>query len=79
MVALSSSTAGARDIAAAAGAALQDSPTALSTAVSDEPVMFCIHDAQLGEVSILHGSNEVIVRDRQLVARILNVAGSTKA
>jgi HD-like signal output (HDOD) protein len=40
--------------------------------------MFCIHDAQRGEVSILHGANEVIVRDRQLVARILTAAGSAR-
>ena len=39
------------------------------------PVMFCVHDAQRGEVSILHGTNEVIVHDRQLVARILQAAG----
>jgi hypothetical protein len=48
-------------------------------ALPDEPVMFCVHDAQRGEVSILHGSNEVIVRDRQLVARILTAAGSARA
>ena len=47
-------------------------------ALPDEPVMFCIHDAQRGEVSILHGANEVIVRDRQLVARILTAAGSAR-
>ena len=40
------------------------------------PVMFCVHDAQLGEVSILHGMDEVIVTDRQLVDRILHAAGS---
>ena len=38
------------------------------------PVMFCIHDAQRGEVSILHGTDEVIVHDRQLVARIVQAA-----
>ena len=38
------------------------------------PVMFCVHDAQRGEVSILHGTTEVIVQDRQLVARILSAA-----
>jgi len=42
------------------------------------PVMFCVHDAQRGEVSILHGTDEVIVRDRQLVARILTAAGSAR-
>ena len=38
------------------------------------PVMFCVHDAARGEVSILHGADEVIVRDRQLVARIMRAA-----
>ena len=38
------------------------------------PVMFCVHDAATGEVSILHGADEVVVRDRQLVARILHAA-----
>ena len=41
------------------------------------PVMFCIHNAQRGEVSILHGTDEVIVHDRQLVARILQAANSS--
>lgn len=40
------------------------------------PVMFCVHDAQRGEVSILHGTDEVIVTDRELVNRILHSAGS---
>ena len=40
------------------------------------PVMFCVHDAQRGEVSILHGTDEVIVTDRRLVTRILQAAGS---
>ena len=40
------------------------------------PVMFCVHDAQRGEVSILHGTDEVIVSDRQLVTRILQAASS---
>ena len=43
------------------------------------PVMFCVHDAQRGEVSILHGTNEVIVTDRQLVNRILQAAGPTRS
>ena len=25
--------------------------------------MFCVHDAKLGEVSILHGTDEVVVKD----------------
>ena len=38
------------------------------------PVMFSVLDAQRGEVSILHGTSEVIVRDRQLVERIMRAA-----
>ena len=41
---------------------------------SREPVMFCVHDAKLGEVSILHGTEEVVVKDPQLVRRILHAA-----
>lgn len=44
------------------------------------PVMFCIHNAQRGEVSILQGTREVVVRDRLLVRRILRASsGSSKA
>ena len=74
MAALGSTTASAG--AAATAAAASGSAVA---ALPEEPVMFCVHDAQRGEVSILHGANEVIVRDRQLVARILTAAGSAKA
>ena len=38
------------------------------------PVMFCIHNADRGEVSILHGTSEVIVEDRKLVAQIMKAA-----
>jgi hypothetical protein len=38
------------------------------------PVMFCVHDAARGEVSILHGSSEVVVTDRRLVAQIMKAA-----
>ena len=73
MAALGSTTASA-GTTAAGGSAGQG-----AAVLPDEPVMFCVHDAQRGEVSILHGSNEVIVRDRQLVARILTAAGSARA
>ena len=42
--------------------------------VGHEPVMFCVHDAKLGEVSILHGTDEVVVKDPQLVRRIMHAA-----
>ena len=46
--------------------------------VGHEPVMFCVHDAKLGEVSILHGTDEVVVKDPQLVRRILHAASRQK-
>ena len=79
MAALGSTTASAGTPAAGAGSAQASRGSAAPEALPDEPVMFCVHDAQRGEVSILHGSNEVIVRDRQLVARILTAAGSALA
>jgi len=45
---------------------------------SSEPVMFCVHDAKLGEVSILHGTDEVVVKDPQLVRRIMHAASRQK-
>ena len=45
---------------------------------SHEPVMFCVHDAKLGEVSILHGTDEVVVKDAQLVRRIMHAASRRK-
>ena len=59
-------TAGDPDADRASGPALH--------AAHGEPVMFCVHDAARGEVSILHGADEVVVRDRQLVARIMQAA-----
>jgi hypothetical protein len=38
------------------------------------PVMFAVHDVARGEVSILHGQHEVVVRDRDLVNRIVKAA-----
>jgi hypothetical protein len=35
------------------------------------PVMFAIHDPKRGQVSILRGTKEVVVKDRRLVARLL--------
>jgi len=48
--------------------------SAVDLAALSGPVMFCVRDARDGEVSILHGDAEVIVRDRQLVDRILHAA-----
>jgi hypothetical protein len=45
-----------------------------ATLASSGTVMFCVHDAARGEVSILHGTSEVIVTDRRLVAQIMKAA-----
>ena len=54
---------------AAADPTMADGATGAGT--PDRPVMFFVHDASAGEVSVLHGTNEVIVRDTGLVSRIL--------
>jgi hypothetical protein len=75
---------------AGASRTLQGSEDAVAAAAATEstasvhhdlsgPVMFCIRDARAGEVSILHGEAEVVVRDRQLVDRILRAAGRVVA
>jgi len=68
-------------MAALGGVAMAGEPDAAPQWSPEEttglgPVMFCIHDADRGEVSILHGTNEVVVTDRQLVARVLRAAGA---
>jgi hypothetical protein len=71
--ATSSAGAAAGTAAGAANAAAVDHPDAFVD-VGDDPVMFCVHDAKLGEVSILHGTKEVVVKDPQLVRRVLSAA-----
>lgn len=39
-------------------------------------VVFSVRDAARGEVAIYHGVDEVIVRDRALVARIMRAANT---
>jgi hypothetical protein len=80
MSVLASHGAGASSVqrAAAAGAAASAAaPGAVEHADTHDvtgPVIFSVRDARSGEVSILHGDAEVIVRDRQLVDRILRAA-----
>ena len=57
-----------------ADAATADAASSADLAALSGPVMFCVRDARAGEVSILHGDAEVIVRDRQLVERIMHAA-----
>ena len=42
-------------------------------------VVFHVRDAAKGEVSILQGSNEVVVNDKQLVARVIRAANAVQA
>ena len=44
------------------------------------PLMVCVRDADGGDVSILHGTEEIVVRDRRLVAKIVRAkSGATRA
>ena len=43
-------------------------------AFGSDSVMFVVTDAARGEISVLHGEREVVVRDRDLVARIAGAA-----
>ena len=71
MVALVASPASAKSQAERA----TEADEAARTPIAAGPVMFCVHDAERGQVSILHGTSEVIVQDRQLVSRIMAAAG----
>ncbi|MET0909286.1 MAG: hypothetical protein ABWZ99_07430 [Ilumatobacteraceae bacterium] len=76
MSALGSQVAGAT-AAAEHGAGSTDTARGASTGAEADlvgPVIFSVLDARRGEVSILHGTSEVIVRDRQLVERIVHAA-----
>ncbi|RPI09056.1 MAG: hypothetical protein EHM63_05325 [Actinobacteria bacterium] len=42
-------------------------------------VVFHVRDAARGEVAILQGADEVVVRDPQLVARVMRAAQSAQA
>lgn len=73
----SSPLAGAAAHEASTDAASEPADHASSPVGLNGPVMFTILDARSGDVSILHGTSEVVVRDRQLVARILRAARRT--
>jgi hypothetical protein len=73
MAALATGPASAATVTGASGGDAGGSPASAGVV---GPVMFCVHDARAGEVSILHGTTEVVVTDRQLVARILSAAAT---
>ena len=43
------------------------------------PLMVCVHDAEGGNVSILHGTEEIVVSDRRLVSRIVRAKSGAKS
>ena len=55
------------------GALLTDEAKA-AVAAHNGPVVAYIHDARTGEISLLAGEHEVLVRDRKLAARIADAA-----
>jgi hypothetical protein len=73
--------AGGASQAGGAAAAGQDQAASVGDVQLDVsgPVMFCVRDVQSGEVSILHGMQEVVVKDRQLVNRIISAAQARRA
>jgi Rieske Fe-S protein len=50
-------------------------PTARSPHAATEPVVAYVSDAGSSELTLLVGEREVVLRDRDLVHRILNAAG----
>ena len=74
MSVLSSEIAGASGRSAAAAAAASNAAIEHQGPALAGPVIFSVLDARAGEVSILHGTSEVIVRDRELVDRIMRAA-----
>jgi hypothetical protein len=60
--------------AASAAPQSEHEDLAILDRAGNEPVMFFIHDAQRGEVSILRGKSEVVITDRRLVGRLLRAA-----
>ena len=58
-----------------------DEPEAFDAAevTAAGPLMVCVHDAEGGNVSILHGTEEIVVSDRRLVSRIVRAKSGAKS
>ena len=69
--------AGAGAAASAVGIAVPAAAGAVtrSADAANEPVVAFIENPLSGEVTLMLGGREVVVQDRDLVARILNAAG----
>jgi hypothetical protein len=73
--------AGAAAVAAAPASAMTDPaiiPITPTAPVSREPVIAIVRDGGLGEVTVLSGTTERTVKDRQLATRLLKVARHNK-
>jgi hypothetical protein len=46
-------------------------PAEVAAVSAAGPLMVCVHDAAGGNVSILHGTEEIVLEDRRLVAKIV--------
>ena len=62
------------------GDAADDDPETFDAAAvtAAGPLMVCVHDAEGGDVSILHGTEEIVVRDRRLVSKIVRAKSGAK-
>jgi hypothetical protein len=76
-LAIGPATAVAGTAAAGSAAAGRDDGGSTGPGSGSGPVMFCVPDAGSGQVSILHGTSEVVVTDHRLVARIMAAAAAT--
>jgi hypothetical protein len=69
------SSAGAAAGITAIGALVTSQAEADSGPVGSEPVVAYVKNPQDGEISVMSGDREVIVRDRKLAAEIARAAG----
>jgi hypothetical protein len=66
--------AGAAAVGAVAVAPTAESSTSVPNHVN-EPLVAYVRDARRGDVAVMIGEREVVVRDRELAARIARAAG----
>ena len=68
-------TAGTIALASGISGAASAADTRRKPGSAHEPVLAVVNDHQSSELRLLVGEREVVVHDRDLVARILNAAG----
>jgi hypothetical protein len=59
---------------AAAGAAVAALPASLEEITAAGPLVVHVADAASGEISVMTGESEVVIRDRTIVSRIVAAA-----